>query len=263
MSNSNNFEFVRAYNQDWADACVLALNYLYIDNPSCVGKVRAIVQDLVNKVIEIENLSPPKKPKGNFHNVFNITEVKTALDSAHEYVSKMNTNGRLVHELNCSHQVAKEALEYLFKAFLWFFEKYKILDTSLTSLFVLHDSPEELRQIGLVINSAEGELQNTRTNGHALFEGLTKLQQPDQELLIDIMAQVEAFAPIQEKTIASFIPEKNTGIKHNLETLLTGKILKKAGNTLLVNTASEEAKRMCKDAFNLRLDEIIALLENK
>lgn len=267
QSWNNSFEFVEPYNPEWAKACEQALSYLYSDNPACVGKVRAIAQDVVNKVIENEDhLEEPKNPYGPFKNIYEQADVKTALGSACDHVEKINKSGRDNHKLKSPNNEARESLKCLFELLLWYLEKYHDLDKTLVPSLVLPDSPEESKMNKNINRSLTGNLANTRTNGHDLRERNTTLKTTLQENILTqahIMALVNAAAPIKKEEAIAVLSEKLNlpRIEENIHILITDNILKQAGTTLLVNRAHAKSQAICTDAYNQHLPEIINLLE--
>ncbi|MFN7227219.1 MAG: hypothetical protein ACK5UY_08285 [Holosporales bacterium] len=256
------FEFVKTYNAEWAEACEWALNHLYRDNPSCVGKVRAIAQDVVNKVIKNATLPEPRNPHGPFRNIYEQADVKTALGSAYDHVEKINKSGRDNHKLKSPNDEAKESLKSLFNLLLWYLEKYENLDKTLISPLILSDSPEESEMNKNINRSLTRNLANTRTNGPALQKRYTT-RQDDSTIQEQIMAFLHAAAPIKKAEAIAVLSEKLNlpRIEENIHILITDNILKQANDTLLVHRANAESKEICTEAYNQHLPEIISLLE--
>jgi hypothetical protein len=274
VPQSLNFEFFRGFNPDWFSQLAWSEQlYALGQYHNCSNNIRTFLDDcIVPWIYDKERLTEPAKQEGKIrvelmdkicHPPFKkCVSEKSIRTDMYELVNITNPPSHTYKDtFNKNPENAKGALERLYRVVVWFYREFCNGNPLEISDFVLPPSQEELRQGELIAKSARGELQNTRSNFHAL-QKRQKIRQEDTETQEKIMAFIFAAAPLDENLAIDVLKEQKLHRpEENIKYIIMENIIKKVGNTLLVEFANPEAQEICAEAYSQHLPDIISLLE--
>ncbi len=99
--------------------------------------------------------------------------------------------------------------------------------------------------------------------GAVLLSGaLEKMCASDKEIRIDILAHVQALAPVRKDDLIGLLSKKASKeiVQNNAERLSLERFLQDTGNHWLPNRENQEARQICEQAMAHRIDDLIELL---
>lgn len=126
------------------------------------------------------------------------------------------------------------------------------------------DLMERMRSIYPALNNIY--VAGPSEEGEALLtSALQDMARADKETRIDVLAYVQALAPVSKNDLIDLLSKKagKEAVQNSAERLHQENILQDTGNHWLPNQNSQNARQICEQAMAHRLEEIIELLDGR